>query len=692
MLNSLDLRSSPSYQKNLYNLAASYGLKSVGKTSSIYRTSLRKKEDNYPGETYQEQQAYKMIEYAKIVEEHNKVRKELLLEKEMEECTFAPKINERASQKPKRSINEFLEDQKNYVQKVEEKKKKLQDEAKQKELANIGPHKPELSEGTRKILEKKKEEKQGKNEPEEPVHDRLYQLGRNSQIKNTSVAANETGEGLSRNSSNFIGRTPQDIHPEATFRPQISEKSKNLKREGRIEDHLYQDAIRRHRDSVTSASAKPKPAKPKISESTQKALAMRFIKEFDLAILDYLHEGESKLDYLRLNEFLRKLCFLRESERIESPHFTPERLLLFDLWYMLQGDKRKGIHRRNLLVFCLAILGLQFQITKIEKGEESQQSVHESEMELSNQFSIPESYLKDKKLIGTFDEDGNYELTPEEVNKIHKMFDLWHINRISSHDNFAKAVAANKKVYEEPTFHPEISESSKNLALQKRGKILEDVSKLIEQNKINVPKDGKIAHVDLLILSKEFVKEKIEKLEAQYKEKEYADCTFKPQILEYQTEHTVNTDRSSRITPTVSLGKDRVYELYSLAKPRSERKDRTTNEIEYEKSCDECTFQPNISSSRHNKSVSSEKSVYAKNIEETIERLRSARSEREHIMSQLERGFGNNSGNPGYFIFAINHGPKAKASIEYHTRGPGSAKKLGSGKKSYRGMYLLRNI
>ncbi len=35
-------------------------------------------------------------------------------------------------------------------------------------------------------------------------------------------------------------------------------------------------------------------------------------------------------------------------------------------------------------------------------------------------------------------------------------------------------------------------------------------------------------------------------------------------------------------------------ELYSLAKPRSQKRDRTANEIEYEKNCDQCTFHPDL--------------------------------------------------------------------------------------------------
>jgi len=42
------------------------------------------------------------------------------------------------------------------------------------------------------------------------------------------------------------------------------------------------------------------------------------------------------------------------------------------------------------------------------------------------------------------------------------------------------------------------------------------------------------------------------------------------------------------------MGKHRAFELYSLAKPSSQKVDRDKNDIEYQKNCDECTFAPNL--------------------------------------------------------------------------------------------------
>jgi len=42
------------------------------------------------------------------------------------------------------------------------------------------------------------------------------------------------------------------------------------------------------------------------------------------------------------------------------------------------------------------------------------------------------------------------------------------------------------------------------------------------------------------------------------------------------------------------LGGKRYLSLYNLGKPRSQLRDKATDEIEYEKNCDECTFTPDL--------------------------------------------------------------------------------------------------
>jgi len=57
--------------------------------------------------------------------------------------------------------------------------------------------------------------------------------------------------------------------------------------------------------------------------------------------------------------------------------------------------------------------------------------------------------------------------------------------------------------------------------------------------------------------------------------------------------------------PAKSLGKHRAFELYSLAKPMAQRVDRDPDEIEYEKFCDECTFSPDLTSTKNSQDYTS---------------------------------------------------------------------------------------
>jgi len=483
--------------------------------TSTFSESNKNKKERKNSESSQEYHVSRMNEYAKTKDQHAKALQDVMIQKELEECTFVPKVNDDDHSK-RRSVSEFLEGQKKFQEKVENKRKKIQEEAIQKELANDGPHKPEICEGTKKILEKK----QDTIENDDKVHDRLYKLGRSSNVKNMQSFAGKDLDSLSRKSSQMIGpiNAKEEEEQSNVFVPQIQEKSKNLKRDDKVQNLLYKDALRRQQKSIEQATAKPKvESKAVLSSSSKRALAMRFIREFDTYIMEFLEEGGEYIrDYILLNEFLRRLSFLKESEKVDSPCFTPERVLLFDLWYMLHADKHNGVHRRNLLVTLLAVIGLDYQITKItspnDHSLDSKNGLQiANELKLEGGMPEMESALKQRKNIGIFDDNGNYELNKEEVTKIHKIFEIWHLNRLSSHDNLGKLAAS--KNFEDHSYHPEINHASKSMAQNHREKILGSMTKLIEENKLNPPKDSKINHIDLLILSKEVAKEKTKKLE-----------------------------------------------------------------------------------------------------------------------------------------------------------------------------------
>ena len=58
-----------------------------------------------------------------------------------------------------------------------------------------------------------------------------------------------------------------------------------------------------------------------------------------------------------------------------------------------------------------------------------------------------------------------------------------------------------------------------------------------------------------------------------------------------------------------------------MARPRNQKRDRDKAEIEYERECDECTFQPDISIIRSEKSTN-DPNLKAKGIDKSIQRVK----------------------------------------------------------------------
>ena len=599
----------------------------------------------------QEAIAERLYKQNEALQEHSKALAEAYLEKELEECTFNPRIH--SGSDSKRTKEQFLEDQKKFLEQAEAKRQKIKEKIAAEQKLAEGTYKPELCKKSLKILEKKKKLTPAS---EEDVHSRLYKLNKNAQQKlMLDVAQDDSELGDSNNtSSQFLGnlsRTTlkhlEEIEKNTTFKPNIQKKSKEMKREIKVEAILYSDAMRRQRKTVEVKKKlnKKKPAKPHISDESRRALATRFIREFEVHISDILGENtEKKLDYLELNEFLKRLSFLKDADDIEQPQFTPERVLLYDTWFTLFADKYKGVHRRNLLVFLLAVLGLHFEITKIQKPEPKEGELFDpannegAEKSAEREIVGPPEDMppRERRIIGEFDEE-NLELSPEDVDKIYKTYQVWHLNRLASKDKLAQ-IATNKK-QEELTYQPAINENSKNLAHLYRERILEETSELIQQNKIPAPKDGKLTHADVLVLSKKVVKEKIERVKASLEGSMLSDCTFKPAINDYSIiskRKESQLDEEDEEGKRKSHGLDRSLDLYAKRKNLRDKKDKDRNEIEYEKNADECTFHPDIKQNKTKKIDSTP--VMAKNIEKTIQRLRYANELREQKNQMLKRG------------------------------------------------------
>eukprot|EP00331_Platyophrya_macrostoma_P017792 CAMPEP_0176467726 /NCGR_PEP_ID=MMETSP0127-20121128/38619_1 /TAXON_ID=938130 /ORGANISM="Platyophrya macrostoma, Strain WH" /LENGTH=625 /DNA_ID=CAMNT_0017861059 /DNA_START=32 /DNA_END=1905 /DNA_ORIENTATION=- len=584
----------------------------------------------------------RLLRQGEALNEHSKALAEAYLQKEFEECTFTPKITEYGTARDsRRSVEQFLDDQKKFVERSEIKKQKVKEKISAEQKLTEGTYKPELCKKSLKILEKKKKLASA---TDEDVHSR-----KNAQQKQMQdIAQNEeVNQENSNTSSQFIGHEKRTSAKaldkgeiDATFTPNIHQKSKTIKREMKIDTILYNDAMRRQKKAITFEKklSQKKNKQHNVSEGSKRAYASRFIREFESVISDFVQEEkEQKLNYLQLHELLKKLCFLQDDSKFEVPLEAPEIVLLHDMWYTLFADKFRGVHRRNLLVFLLAVLGLNFQITRILKLDETSKTnpieLGESKQDKSDVIGPPNLGERDRRVIGAFDDLENLELADDEVERIHKVYNVWFLNRLNSKDNIGQLQVAKKTEEHGPTYQPEINEKSKSMAHLYREKILEGTSELIQQKKYEPPKDGKLTHADLLFLSRKIVKEKVEKFKASLEGNELRYCTFRPVTNDYSQKLQNRASEENEDSPnkrnTGSKGKDRAFDLYSLRKPTIEKKDRDPHDVEYEKHCDQCTFQPDLTSTKLKKFNSDNGAIMALGIEKTIQRLRYANELRE---------------------------------------------------------------
>lgn len=92
-------------------------------------------------------------------------------DKDLEECTFQPSIYSVEEGYHKRNLDQFLEDQNNFVKKIT---KKIEDEKVRASLMEESAMHPTIDEISRKIVE----EKLAETRYSKPIHERLYELNR----------------------------------------------------------------------------------------------------------------------------------------------------------------------------------------------------------------------------------------------------------------------------------------------------------------------------------------------------------------------------------------------------------------------------------------------------------------------------------------------------------------------------------
>lgn len=238
-------------------------------------------------------------------------------------CTFKPKLlnNKRSA----RNFEEFLKEMKKFERSKDEKLNKLRT-IKGKECI-VPTHAPLICKQSMKILRKK--------DLAQPVHQKLYNERRLMDLK----------------------KDKSKVEPLPSFSPAVNPKSHEVKREGKINDVLYEDAVRRQKKrSISPIDIKEKFA----SEKSEQVLCEKFTREFTGVVRKGFCEDKAWFTY---SEFLFILCemdFIKNDAGDFGYYIEKDQTV--KAWKGIEGvecEKEKRVSRQRLLDFLLAVMNYE---------------------------------------------------------------------------------------------------------------------------------------------------------------------------------------------------------------------------------------------------------------------------------------------------------------------------------------------
>lgn len=362
---------------------------------------------------------------------------------------------------------------------------------------------------------------------------------------------------------------------------------------------LYQDALRRiqkkkSRKSLQNMSLdlrkqKSKIMKEKSREKTEANTFLKLKKDVAKAMEKLNFSIRGQISYIQSLEVMNELGFLKYQKPAAaskpSPSFLEERSLLSKMWDLLAKEKnQEGEDRfasfQDFLKFLAGVIGL-----KPSKPPDFSEIVHTN---------------PDDNGCPTFNrirEEKNTD--PLDHKRIHKEFEVFARNRLAH-----KTLVSTKN---EPPKIQNISKKSESLALRHYQKVLEQ-----NENVENV------AYYERLARCQAATQAKILQKSIENSKKILEKCPFKPTLKKPSDLQPKFPEKSSQ---------------ESSKKPKILKK---TEEIEYERQINECTFKPRIRGNYFLKENTDEKLRIQQ--QKSIERVEKARIERSFIRSFKERG------------------------------------------------------
>lgn len=443
-----------------------------------------------------------------------KKKKEELRDKfdkeELSACTFQPKTNSKDKPLLKPSnfnakLDEYISRQRKNKEKAMEDAKKIAEKAENDEDLS---YKPKICEKSKEILMKKAPQ-------EGPIYERLYNHGK----------AQPKVEAELENESNVMVE-----ESEICFHPTINKKSQNLLRTERIENILYEDAIRRKNNPPQMAKS---PTPRFMGSNSEKVLIDKFKREF-WDVVNQIVINTELVNYSKISEIFKSLYFIREDKEDQ------DKLHLQSIWRSYTLNEEDSLTKPEVLSLSLAVMGFfeDWMLTESPKArftkEEVQKFHKKNEQLYKNRTLVTLKSNINQSIKYTVD----YSFQPEKFAQSQELAEKWR----STHREpgsieqalLAEKARKDKKLNElkkkfeqdelkECSFKPKTEELPKSYIKSER--ILDG--------------DTKNAHkgLELYTLASKN-KEKKDKMKTSkeiQEEKELEECTFKPNILEKNT-------------------------------------------------------------------------------------------------------------------------------------------------------------
>lgn len=263
-------------------------------------------------------------------------------------------------------------------------------------------------------------------------------------------------------------------------------------------------------------------------------------------------------DLMSYNTAFKVLTLMGFLPHDKMPSET-EKLLLSDFWSLVKIEEHGGVTMDTLRVVLLNVQGIRLPDREREFHEEREVDDYGNE--------LPRQPNNDITKCGIF-ENGRFYLRKGDHQRIFTHFKNLYIHRVQYSGNLKKVKTDVQNSYaNQMQSKPQISMKTTKMAENARKKMMGD------KKNVNL--------VEILLHPSKGKDEWIETQKKHIENKEVEGCTFRPQTLDYHTQGARQATHG-----------DKCLDLFS-SRPKGwfvEKQVKTTDEQEYEKFKEECTF------------------------------------------------------------------------------------------------------